>query len=337
MMFKDQITYYKALEVKEISDGFYAEVVRKTTAQLPENEVLIRVLYSSLNYKDALSISGHKGVTRQYPHVPGIDAAGEVIESANPEFKPGDEVVVTGYDLGMNSSGGFGGFIRVPAEWVMPRQPTMNLRQHMVFGTAGLTAALAVNKILKMFSPDRKNAKFLVTGASGGVGSISVALLSTLGFSVTAVTGKSEAREMLSRLGATEFLPRESVDDTSGKSLMKPAWDGAIDTVGGNVLATLLKGCRKEGVVASCGNVTGVELSTTVLPFILNGVNLLGIDSAAASRESRAAAWALLATNLGADIPNGLVTLVSLEELLPQVEKMLQGTHQGRTLVEHYH
>lgn len=269
---------FKALWVTEAPHGVYeTQVVERDTGDLPAGDVLIRVQYSSLNYKDALSASGNRGVTRKYPHTPGIDAAGVVAESSVAEFAAGDEVIVTGYDLGMNTAGGFGQYIRVPAAWVIKRPQGLSLREAMILGTAGLTAALCVEKLERSgLRPD--HGSVLVTGASGGVGSIAVELLAKLGYTVAAATGKLEQAEFLNRLGAKQILDRATVADGVDKPLLKEQWAGAVDTVGGDILFNVVKSLQYGGSVACCGLTAGAGFKASVLPFILRGVNLLGVE-----------------------------------------------------------
>lgn len=272
-------TQFKAMVVIELEGNkFSREIEQRDINSLPEGDVLIKVNYSSLNYKDALSSTGNKGVTRKYPHTPGIDAAGVVVESSNENFKEGSEVLVTGYDLGMNTSGGFSEYIRVPAEWVVMLPKGLSLEESMIYGTAGFTAALSVYKLVQS-GVNPSDGEILVTGASGGVGSIAVGILSKLGYDVIAGTGKPEAREVLINTGAKDIILREELDDKSGKPMLKTRWAGVIDTVGGNILSTVIKATKYGGSVTACGNVASPEFSANVFPFILRGVNLLGVDS----------------------------------------------------------
>ncbi len=282
---------FKALWVTEAPHGVYeTQVVERDTGDLPAGDVLIRVQYSSLNYKDALSASGNRGVTRKYPHTPGIDAAGVVAESSVAEFAAGDEVIVTGYDLGMNTAGGFGQYIRVPAAWVIKRPQGLSLREAMILGTAGLTAALCVEKLERSgLRPD--HGSVLVTGASGGVGSIAVELLAKLGYTVAAATGKLEQAEFLNRLGAKQILDRATVADGVDKPLLKEQWAGAVDTVGGDILFNVVKSLQYGGSVACCGLTAGAGFKASVLPFILRGVNLLGVDSVELPLVVKASMW----------------------------------------------
>lgn len=326
---------FRALQVQEQSDGaFRRSIVTRATDDLPPGDVLVRVLYSSLNYKDALSATGNKGVTRKYPHTPGIDAAGIVEESASPDFGPGDTVVVIGYDLGMNTPGGYGEYIRVPAGWVAKLPLPMNAYESMMLGTAGFTAAMAV-EALQWHEVMSHQGEILVTGATGGVGSIAVALLAQLGYDVVAVTGKPQEESFLKALGAKTVAPRDELLDGSGKVLLRERWAGVIDTVGGPLLASALKAVRIGGSVAACGNVASPQLETTVFPFILRGVNLLGIDSANYPIERRRALWQKLAGEWRLDVLESLAREVPLDQLDREIERILQGKLTGRVVVAH--
>ena len=324
---------FKALWVTEQPDqSFSREVVQRGIDSLPAGEVLIRVHYSSLNYKDALSASGNKGVTRNYPHTPGIDAAGVVAESQSSDFQPGDEVLVTGYDLGMNTSGGFAGYVRVPASWVVPLPPGLSLRESMIYGTAGFTAALSVYQ-LQRHDIKPESGRVVVTGATGGVGSVAVGILGKAGYEVVAVTGKPEAGGFLRELGAGEVIGREEVDDQSGKPFLKARFIGAVDTVGGNILATLLKSLHYGGVATCCGLVQSPKLNTTVFPFIIKGVSLIGIDSVQCSQAVRKVVWSKLANEWKLDQLEDLAEECSLEELPEKIGLILEGKLKGRTVV----
>jgi alcohol dehydrogenase len=307
-------------------------VVERDTRDLPAGEVLIRVSYSSLNYKDALSASGNRGVTRNYPHTPGIDAAGTVMESSVLEFVTGDEVIVTGYDLGMNTAGGFGQFIRVPAAWLIKRPVGLSLREAMALGTAGLTAALCVAK-LEQAGLEPTDMPLLVTGATGGVGSIAVALLSRLGFRVAAVTGKADQSEFLTRLGASQIIERSALQVGTDKPLLKEQWAGAVDTVGGDILFNVVKSLQRGASVACCGLTAGTGFQASVLPFILRGVNLLGVDSVEIPLVVKASMWDKL--SLQWKLPNldDLVHEISLDELPGEIGRILAGKQAGRALV----
>lgn len=261
---------FKAMVVEEVAEkNFSRSIKERNIDELPEGEVLIRVSYSSLNYKDALSATGNRGVTRNFPHTPGIDASGTVEQSSVEDFKPGDEVIVTSYDLGMNTSGGFGQYIRVPAAWVVPLPAGLSLKESMMFGTAGFTAGMSILALTHCVKPEA--GEILVTGATGGVGSLAVAMLAKLGYQVAAVTGKQDAESFLKEMGASRVVMRDDAVDTSGRPMLKGLWAGVVDTVGGDVLATAVKSTDLQGVVTCCGNVMSPNLPLTVFPFILRG------------------------------------------------------------------
>ncbi|MCG6539673.1 YhdH/YhfP family quinone oxidoreductase [Pseudomonas sp. KSR10] len=325
---------FKALQTSEHADGrFETRVVERAIDELPVGEVLIRVSYSSLNYKDALSASGNRGVTRSFPHTPGIDAAGTVAESSVPEFSKGDEVIVTGYDLGMNTAGGFGQFIRVPSAWVIKRPAGLSLREAMALGTAGLTAALCVDKLELAGLEPTTDAPVLVTGATGGVGSIAVALLSRLGYSVAAVTGKADQVDFLTRLGAAQVIERGVLQAGAEKPLFKEQWAGAVDTVGGEILFNVVKSLRRGASVACCGLTAGTNFQANVMPFILRGVNLLGVDSVEIPLVVKASMWDRLSVQWKLPNLDDLVQEISLEELPAAIERILAGQQAGRVLV----
>lgn len=326
-------TSFRAMVVEETPDkGFVRRIQEKKIHDLPKGEVLIKVHYSSLNYKDALSAVGNKGVTRRYPHTPGIDAAGIVEESQAPAFKPGDEVLVTGYDLGMNTSGGFGQYIRVPSEWVVPLPTNLSLETCMIYGTAGFTAGLSLDKLITSgVTPE--DGEILVTGASGGVGSMAVALLAHCGYNVVAVSGKPQAVEMLTALGARQVLGREAVTDDTGKPLLVQRWAACVDTVGGDVLSCALRSTSRHGVVTCCGNVGSADLNITVYPFILRGVTLIGIDSATTEMPLRRKIWNNFAGPWRLPNLDRLSSTIELAELDAHIEKILAGGQMGRRVV----
>ena len=299
---------------------------------LPAGDVLIQVDCSSLNYKDALACQGHPGVMRTFPHVPGIDAAGRVAESCSANFQVGEEVLVTGYDQGSARWGGFSEYVRVPAEWVVPLPKGLSIDEAMAYGTAGFTAAQSVAAIQHAgIDPDA--GEIVVTGATGGVGSLSIGILAKLGYQVVAVTGKPEQEAMLRQLGAKRILARKEVDDTSNKPLLRSCWAGAVDTVGGNILSTVLRSTKYRGCVAACGLVAGHELPLTVYPFILRGVTLAGIDSANCPYEKRLAIWERLAGPWRIENLKKWTRSISLSEVPAEVEAMLSGKTFGRILV----
>jgi acrylyl-CoA reductase (NADPH) len=329
-------TSFRAMVVEETRDrGFVRQITEKKIHDLPKGDVLIKVHYSSLNYKDALSATGNKGVTRRYPHTPGIDAAGTVEDSDVTAFNPGDTVLVTGYDLGMNTSGGFGQYIRVPADWVVPLPSGLSLETCMIFGTAGFTAGLSLDKLIEAgVTPDAGD--ILVTGASGGVGSMAVALLAHCGYSVVAISGKPQAEQMLMDLGARQVMGREVVTDASAKPLLFQRWAACVDTVGGEVLACALRSTRRHGVVTCCGNVASAELHMTVYPFILRGITLFGIDSATTDMPLRRKIWNNFAGPWKLSNLHTFSSTIDLDDLDQHIEKILAGVQMGRRAVRLY-
>ncbi|MDD4033693.1 MAG: YhdH/YhfP family quinone oxidoreductase [Bacteroidales bacterium] len=324
---------YKAYRIFETQEGFKGIITQCKISDLPENEVLVKVLYSGINYKDFLSSCGNKGITKKYPHTPGIDAAGIVETSASDLFKKGDQVVIMGYDLGMNTDGGFGGYIRVPAAWIVPLPENFTLKETMLLGTSGFTAALGIHKLLLMGQCPELG-PVVVSGATGGVGSFAVEILSGLGFEVWAASGKQN-EEYLKSLGASKILAREEINDTSGKALLRPSWAGAFDTVGGNILATLVKGCKKLGSVTTCGNVAGAELPVTVFPFILNGINLLGINAADTPMNQRLNIWKQLSGGWKPRQLESIGNVITPEQIGEALEAMRNGSHSGRFVIRH--
>jgi acrylyl-CoA reductase (NADPH) len=326
---------FKALRVTETTDGkFERTIIEQTLDDLPPGEVLIRVKYSSLNYKDALSATGNKGITKKFPHTPGIDAAGVVELSRSEHFGTGDEVIVTGHDLGMNTAGGYAQYIRIPAAWIVRKPDAYTLKECMIIGTAGFTAATAVHK-MELLGQSPERGPIVVTGSTGGVGSLAVCILASAGYEVIAVSGKENALEYLQHLGAARMEPRSWVNDESGKALLKSQWAGAVDTVGGNTLVTLLKGCMLEGSIVCTGLVGSPKLDATVYPFILNGVSLLGVGSAEMPMQTKLMIWEKLSTrwNLKEKM-NVIGKEVSLQELNSvYIESILKGQVMGRIVV----
>ncbi|MCI5147960.1 MAG: acryloyl-CoA reductase [Candidatus Electrothrix sp. MAN1_4] len=325
---------FNALVVREDEDQqFQMAVEKRTIAELSPDQVLIRVCFSSLNYKDALSAHGNRGVTKNYPHTPGIDAAGVVVASKTSQFKEGDEVICMGYDLGMNTPGGFAEYIAVPHDWVLPKPTGISLYETMQIGTAGFTAAQCVERLLAL-GVRLDQGSVLVTGATGGVGSIAVALLNRLDFQVTAVTGKESEHAFLQELGAVNILTRKQATGRTGAALLRERWAGVIDTVGGDLLAGAVKATQYGGVVTSCGNAASGDLPLTVYPFILRGISLVGIDSANCPLERRKEIWQELAGNWRLTILDSLTTRISLERLSRYIEDMLAGRTKGRIVVD---
>ncbi|RQD69986.1 MAG: acryloyl-CoA reductase [Tindallia sp. MSAO_Bac2] len=327
---------FRAFRIVEEEGSFTRSIVQREKNELPKGDLLIKVLFSSLNYKDALSCIGNKGVTRNYPHTPGIDAAGIVEESQTEQFSAGDEVIVTGYDLGMNTDGGFGEYIRVPAEWAVKKPPNLPLEESMMFGTAGFTAALSVYKLL--LSVNKDAGEVLVTGGTGGVATIASKILVKLGYNVVVTTGKADVqKDALMQLGVQKVLPREEVEDTEGKPMLKSRWAGVIDTVGGNMLASVLKTTAYNGVVTTCGNVGGDKFQSYVYPFILRGITLYGVDSVQCPRELRSEIWNLLSDSWKPENLDSMIKTIGLEALDQEVSEMLQGSHSGRAILKHDH
>ena len=313
------------------------KVVRTVTdvdeTELPDGDVVIRVRYSSMNYKDALAAQGHPGVASRLPHVPGIDAAGVVQESSHPSISEGDDVLVTGYDLGSGQWGGWSELVRVPGDWVVPLPTSLSALDAMTLGTAGFTAAQCVQS-LQHHGVASDSGKVVVTGATGGVGSLAVMLLAQLGYQVTAISGKKERTNWLKQLGAAEVLDRDAVDDTSGKPLLPTRFSGAVDTVGGNTLATLIKSLAYRGCVAACGLVGGTDVPTSVYPFLLRGVTLDGIDSAQCPRPNRERIWELLSGDWRLPQLESIREVVSFDQLEEQIANILAGKVAGRVVLD---
>lgn len=325
---------YKAFEVREETEKkFVGAIVEKSALELVEGSVSIEVHYSSVNYKDALSASGSKAVTREYPHVPGIDAAGTVLASTDSNFAVGDEVVVTGYDLGMNTAGGFGQQVTVPGGWVTKLPVGLSLHDSMVLGTAGLTAGLCVNKLLlNGITPE--SGKVLVTGATGGVGIIACALLVKLGFEVVASTGKLAEAAKLTALGVSEVISREAFSEENPRPMLKESYAAAVDVAGGATLVNVIKSLSYGGSVAACGLVDSPALSATVLPFILRGVNLLGVDSVELPLAQKQQIWNLFANEWALTDIDSLAETIVLAELPAVLAKVLAGGAIGRYVLD---
>ena len=322
---------FKAFRIEEIDGKFKGSIKEMEFGELNSNEVLIKVHYSSLNYKDALSASGNKGVTRKYPHTPGIDAVGTIEKSDSNLFTIGEKVIVTSYDLGMNTDGGFAEYIQVPSEWVVRLPENMTMKEAMIYGTAGLTAGISALRLTELIKP--ADGKIVVSGATGGVGALSVSILSKLGYSVVAITGKETERDYLINLGAEEVLLRSEVEKFDKKPLLKPMFAGAIDTVGGVILENIIKSTKSIGVVTCCGNVASPKLDLTVFPFILRGVTLIGIDSQNYPMKYRKIVWNKLAQEWKPKNLNFTCNEIKLEGVMQKIELMLNGKLKGRTIV----
>jgi len=317
---------------KTASDAIEASVESRPFRELPPGDTVVRVEASSLNYKDAMAATGHPGIVKAFPHVPGIDVAGTIVESASPDLSSGQPVIVTGYQQGSERWGGWAEYVRVPAEWVVPLPDGLSLRETMILGTAGFTAAQCVWS-LQQHGVEPANGPIVVTGATGGVGVVSVMLLAKLGYQVTAVSGKTERYDQLKELGATEVVDRGSVSDTSERAMLRSRWVGAIDTVGGATLSTIVRSLQHRGCVAACGVVGGSQLPLTVYPFILRGVTLDGIDSAMCPYDRRVEIWTRLANDWKLDNLEKIATDTSLEGVQTKVNQILDGALFGRTIV----
>ena len=325
---------FRALITSKNDDGkFENNIVQKSIDELPEGDILIRVEYSSLNYKDALSASGNKGVTKKYPHTPGIDAAGVVEKSSNSNFPKNTSVIVSGYDLGMNTDGGFGEYIKVPYSWVVKTPLSFSTEEAMAIGTAGLTAGLSV-KVLQEKSKIR-NKSILISGGTGGVGSIAIKLLYHLGANITAITGKKNKFSYLKNLGAKNILDRDEFIKSTRLPMSKGIYDLAIDVSGGKTLSAILASMKYNGLIACCGNVGGANFETSVFPFILRSNRLIGIDSAFKPINDKAQIWNLFSDEWSLPNLKELYRLVSLEDIPLEIKKTLNGQQIGRVVLKH--
>ncbi|MGX8221175.1 oxidoreductase [Psychrobacter celer] len=324
---------FKALVVEETSEGTFAKNIQERhVSDLPDNDLLIEVHYSSLNYKDAMSASGNKSITKNYPHTPGIDAAGVVVSDKSGTFSEGQEVVVFGYDLGMDTDGGLGQMIAIPADWALPCPEALSLKEAMIYGTGGLTAALSIQKLEKMGAKP-SDGPVAVSGATGGVGTISIAILSQLGYESIAFSGKPEQSEHLKELGATEVRHRDTINEVGNRPVGRPLWANAIDTVGGDYLANLLKQTKPGGAVTTCGLAASASFSMTVLPFITRAVSLLGIDSVFIPLEDKKAIWQRVATDMKLPNLEQYAEEITLEQTPEYLERFIDGKAVGRYVV----
>ena len=324
---------FKALVVQETNEGnFVKSIQQRNVSDLPENDLLIEVHYSSLNYKDAMSAAGNKGITKNFPHTPGIDAAGIVISDKSGTFKAGQKMVIFGYDLGMNTAGGLGQMISIPADWAVECPDALTLKEAMIYGTGGITAALSVQKLEKMGAKP-EDGPVAVSGATGGVGSISIAILSQLGYEVIAFSGKTEQTEHLRSLGASEVRHRDSVNEVGKRPVGRELWANAIDTVGGEYLANLLKQTKAGGAVTSCGLAASAEFSMTVLPFITRGVSLLGIDSVYIPLADKKAIWQRVATDMKLPNLENYCEEITLEQTPEYLDRFMASQTVGRYVV----
>lgn len=329
---RNKVMDYKALVVTENEGKFKQCIKTLNTNDLVKGEVLIQVHYSSLNYKDALSATGNKGVTKNYPHTPGIDAAGVIVSSESDAFKAGDEVIVSGNDLGMNTAGGFAEYIRVPAAWVVPLPEGLSLKDAMIIGTAGFTAGISINRMSQLVRPE--DGKIIVSGATGGVGSVAVSLLSKLGYQVVAISGKESEYDFLYSIGASEIISRADFQQTDQRPMLSAQYAGGIDTVGGPILEKILKSLNPLGAVTTCGSVSSTQLNMTVFPFILRGISLIGISAQNYPMPLRTALWSKMANEYKPDNLLQLYNEISLEEVPSHIELILQGKLKGRTIIK---
>ena len=323
--------YYKAFVIHESDGNFQQDIKVLSTDSLALGDVLIRVHYSSINYKDALSTIGNKGVTKIYPHTPGIDAAGVVEYSENKNYNVGDKVIVTGYDLGMNTAGGFGQYIRVPAEWIVKLPEGLSLKESMILGTAGFTAGISVLRMSELVKP--KDGKIIVSGATGGVGSIALSLLSKLGYSTVAVSAKQSEYEYLQNLGASEIIPRLEFQEMDKRPILSAKYAGGIDTVGGPILENILKTLQPLGVVTTCGSVSATHISVSVFPFILRGISLIGVSSQNYPEPHRRIIWEKLANEWKLENLLNLYNEICLDDIKANIDLILDGKLRGRTIV----
>ena len=329
-MMNDKKTF-KAIRVEEENEKFVSAIKEMPFEVIEEGEVLIKVHYSSLNYKDALSSIGNKGVTRNYPHTPGIDAVGTIVTSTSEKFKIDDKVIVTSYDLGMNTNGGFAEYVKVPENWAVKLPKKLSMKEAMIFGTAGLTAGMSVLRLAETVKPE--NGNIVVSGATGGVGSLSVLILKKLGYKVTAITGKETEKQYFEDLGV-EVILRKDFEDMQNRPLLKPLFVGGIDTVGGVILENIIKSLNPLGVVTCCGNVASPKLDLTVFPFILRGITLIGIDSQNYPMSFREQVWNKLADEWKVEGLEENSTVITLNELSEKLNLMLEGKLKGRTILK---
>lgn len=327
------IESFRALVVNKQEDQFSISIESLTIKDLPQGEVLIRVHYSGINYKDSLAAIPNGNIVKSYPFVPGIDLAGIVVSSNDSKFKEGDKVIATSYDIGVSHFGGYSEYARIPSKWVVPLPKGLTLKEAMILGTAGFTAALSVQRLLEHgLSPEA--GKVLVTGATGGVGSIAVSILSKLGFDVEASTGKESATEFLKKLGASSVISRSEVYDGKVKPLGKQRWAAAIDPVGGESLASILSQLNYGGSVAVSGLTGGTKIPATVFPFILRGIHLLGIDSVFCPMAQRIKTWNHLATDFKINLEYLLQREINLDQLSDALQTPLKGQSKGRVIVK---
>ena len=323
---------FKGYLVRENEGSFNGSIEDIDIPKLEQGRVLIKVHYSSLNYKDALAASGAKGVASSYPFVPGIDVAGEIIESSTPDYSVGENVIATGYKIGMSEFGGFGGIVHLPSNWVVKMPSNLDYIKCMSYGTAGITAAACIKKIVDAGCSNQL--PVLVSGSTGGVGSISVGILSKIGYEVHAISGKSSQVDTLKMMGANEIIDRNEYMSDPVKPMDKAQYSAAVDTVGGDILSKILTMIANHGVVSCCGNVAGPKFSSSVFPFILRGIQLSGIDSAESSIELKKDLWELLSNEWSLDLSNQ-TKIVKISEIKEEIDKILKGEQIGRVVIQH--
>jgi putative YhdH/YhfP family quinone oxidoreductase len=323
---------YKAFVVEELAGKYLSSIKNLDTENLPSGNVLVQVCYSSLNYKDALSATGNKGVTKKYPHTPGIDAAGIIKFSDSDNYNVGDEVIVTGYDLGMNTPGGFGEYIRVPDNWVVKLPGGLTMKEAMIIGTAGFTAGISMLRLMEQVKPG--DGSIIVSGATGGVGSMALSMLSKAGYKTVAISGKSKEHDFLKSMGVSEIISRNDFLNMEDKPILSAQYAGAIDTVGGDILVRIIKLLKPLGIATTCGSVAGAKLDLNVFPFILRGVSLIGVSAQNYPDNLRKILWEKLADELK---PVNIIDLyqeVTLNELSETINLILAGKLKGRTIVK---
>ena len=323
---------YKAYLVEEIDSSYSGSVKELEMSNIEPGNVIIKVHYSSLNYKDALAATGVKGVASSYPFVPGIDVAGEILQSSSQNFNIGDKVIATGYKLGMSVFGGFGELVQIPDQWVIPLPDNLSLLDSMSLGTAGLTAGACVKKILD--TKPSSDMPILVSGATGGVGSVALNLLSKLGFEVHAITGKSNEIKILKKMGASTIIDRHNFMVEPVKPLDKAMYSAGVDTVGGDILSKMLSMISRHGSVACCGNVAGMKFTSSVFPFILRGVSLIGIDSAESDINFKEEIWELFSKEWSLNLEE-YSKVVSLYDVGNEIISILKGEQIGRVVIQH--
>ena len=323
---------YKALIIKKNQSSYSYNIEEKKVGDLPPGELLIAVNYSNINFKDAMSCQGNPSITRKFPHIPGIDACGKIVSSADPKFCIGDDVLVICKPMGLNSWGGFSGFIRIPSSWAMKIDETVNKEYLMAFGTAGFTGALAVDSLLN--SQETLPSRIIVSGASGGVGVVSIIILKHLGVKVSALTKSGKFINQLNSLGVDEIITPEELIGSSKQNLALAKWDGAIDVVGGNILSSLIKSIKPEGRIAITGNVESTSFTTNVLPFILRGVSLIGINAEIQNDKKRYELINRLTKEWLPENLSDIYTLIKLDELPSYMESFISGEIFGRVVVK---